>query len=328
MSALTHKNTRKDALRWNDSELASAVQTAHSWAEVARILGYSPTGSASRKIMQERATELGIDSSHFVAQPGRPSKLPPADRLAGHFHPPWGDDELRMAVALATSWRGVSRSLGISSKGGRQLRVLKDRIKALGLDVSHFKGTRRWSPAQLSQALEGAGDWDAVTQALGVADNRQNRTTILRHAERLDIPTAHMLDEPKPATLGQSHLGHLRAAAPTLAAAWFILRGYIPSMPLEAKPYDLLVDTGGSVQRVQIKTCMASKGDVTIAYRLSGTTKGALVPYDASDVEQFFILDGDLNIYLIPIAIVTGKLRISLKKYQRFRVGSARSLIE
>lgn len=46
---------------------------------------------------------------------------------------------------------------------------------------------------------------------------------------------------------------------------------------------------GDVAQRVQVKTCM-SKREVTVARRLPGTSKGALVPYGINEVDAFFLL--------------------------------------
>ncbi|TMR96912.1 group I intron-associated PD-(D/E)XK endonuclease [Nonomuraea basaltis] len=292
----------------SDERFAEIISISASWVGVLDHLGYSRRSEKVIAQARARAQDLGLSTAHF--------------------HKTWTDDELVTAVASATSWRGVARDLGLAATGGRQLRILKQRVEELRLDVSHFTGTRRWPRRQLDQAIEHSGTWDAVTKSLGVANISQNRTTIRRHADKLGITTDHldpMEEAPRPEP---AHLQHLREAALTIAASWFTLRGFAPSIPLDTRPYDLLVDMRGPVHRVQVKTCMAGSGDVTIAYRLAGTTKGALVPYRASDVDQFFILDGDLAIYLIPIAAVEGRLRISLRKYRRYCVGSARSLIE
>ncbi|MFC5832092.1 hypothetical protein [Nonomuraea insulae] len=296
MPATTSKHTRRDAMRWSDEDLRSAIALSISWSGVARSLGYHPTATASRKIMQARARALELDTSHFQAQPGRPRRprprlsprpevtvatveqsalLSPAPPSVDHFTRTWNDEELTMAVAGATSWRGVSRTLGLASKGGRQLDVLKKRVEALRLDTDHFTGTRRWSPAQLRQSAE-RSTWAEATDSLGVSDTRQNRTTIKRQAALAGVTTDHLdtvTSEPAPQPV--AGLRHLREAATSIAAAWFTLRGFTPSLPLEAKPYDLLVDMGNSIQRVQVKSCMAGEGMVTIAYRLSGTSKGS-----------------------------------------------------
>ncbi|MFI7643440.1 group I intron-associated PD-(D/E)XK endonuclease [Nonomuraea sp. NPDC049400] len=294
----------------SDEEFGQVVAAARSWADVLGQLGYSRRSEKAISRLKDRACELGL--------------------AVDHFRKTWGDEDLITAVTGATSWRGVSRALGIASEGGRQLKVLQQRAEALGLDVDHFTGSRRWSVTQLRQALEGE-TWRAVTHVLGVSNTSQSRATIRRRAAALGLATAHLdagdIDhvDPEP---NQGDLKHLRKAATTIAAAWFTLRGSVPSMPLEAQPYDLLVDMRGRIHRIQVKTCMVPSGEVTIAHRLAGTVKGALVPYSAADVDEFFILDGNLSIYLIPIDKVEGKLRISLRKYRRYCVGSASSLLD
>lgn len=51
----------------------------------------------------------------------------------------WTDDQLREAVKNATSVYGVFRHMGMKVGGGQHF-LVKQRIKALGLDTSHFTG--------------------------------------------------------------------------------------------------------------------------------------------------------------------------------------------
>lgn len=51
----------------------------------------------------------------------------------------WTDDQLREAVKKATSVYGVFRVMGLRVGGGQHM-LIKQRIKALGLDTSHFTG--------------------------------------------------------------------------------------------------------------------------------------------------------------------------------------------
>lgn len=55
----------------------------------------------------------------------------------------WTDEQLRSAVKLASSYRGVIKSLGLIPAGGNYAQV-QSRVYILGLDTSHFTGTR-WS---------------------------------------------------------------------------------------------------------------------------------------------------------------------------------------
>lgn len=51
----------------------------------------------------------------------------------------WTDDQLREAVKSAKSVYGVFRHMGLKVGGGQHF-LVKQRIKALGLDTSHFSG--------------------------------------------------------------------------------------------------------------------------------------------------------------------------------------------
>jgi hypothetical protein len=43
------------------------------------------------------------------------------------------------------------------------------------------------------------------------------------------------------------------------------------------------------------------------------------VPYDPEMIDLFFIVDGDLNIYLIPSRVIAGRVGILLRTYERSR---------
>lgn len=284
----------------------------------------------------KRAEALGLDLSKFTGfrlpeEPAptiEPISEPAEPEVSAHEPDP--DDNLIMAVALATSWRGVARGLGYRTNSGATLRNIRDRTAKLGLSTDHFTGKRRWSDAQLKDAIETAGSWSAVAENLGIKNTSENRKTIEINAQRLSLDLKHfeaLEDEPRQ-TIGEPQLERLREAATTIASAWFMLRGFTPSLPMEARPYDLLVDMKGKVQRVQVKTCMASAGQVVVAPRAAGVNKnGPRLAYSPEDVDLFFILDGDLTIFLIPIIEIIGKQAINLRGYRRFRVGSASSLL-
>jgi hypothetical protein len=44
-------------------------------------------------------------------------------------------------------------------------------------------------------------------------------------------------------------------------------------------------------------------------------------------IDWFFIVDGDLNIYLIPTKIIGGRVYILLRGYNKYIVGSAAGLM-
>ena len=48
-----------------------------------------------------------------------------------------------------------------------------------------------------------------------------------------------------------------------------------------------------------------------------------LVPYDPELIDSFFIVDGDLTMYLIPSQVIAGRVQILLRTYAKYIVGSA-----
>jgi len=50
------------------------------------------------------------------------------------------------------------------------------------------------------------------------------------------------------------------------------------------------------------------------------STSGCLRTYDPDDIDEFFVIDGDLEFYLIPVAAVGGRYAITLSRYTTFRV--------
>ncbi len=52
-----------------------------------------------------------------------------------------------------------------------------------------------------------------------------------------------------------------------------------------------------------------------------------LLPYDPELIDWFFIMDGDLAIYLIPTQVIAGRVAILLHTYTRYIVGSAAGLM-
>jgi hypothetical protein len=47
------------------------------------------------------------------------------------------------------------------------------------------------------------------------------------------------------------------------------------------------------------------------------------VPYDPEEVDLFFVVDGDLTMYVIPILAVAGRGQILLRAYKKYIVGNA-----
>lgn len=228
------------------------------------------------------------------------------------------------------------RTLGIHTNSEGVLRRIRRDVKRLGLDVSHFKGSRTWSDADLIRAYTKAQSWDDVLSSLGLITPRGGTLTRLRgHAARLGLDLSH-LDAPRSPRLPEQgifrpNLSHLPAAGPALAAAWFMIRGCIASFPIEPAAFDLLASTPNGVQYVQVKTTTTRDRDSWLArvgHRPhSAGNQAPLVPYDPDDIDLFFIIDGDLNIYLIPSRDIAGRTSIVVRAYQRYLVGNAKEMM-
>lgn len=247
----------------------------------------------------------------------------------------WTDEQLINAVRASEHWRGVMRTLGIQTNSAGVMTRLRRDVARLKLDVSHFKGSRTWSDAELTRAITTALTWEDVFSALGLATVQQSsRQHLVRHAIRLGLETSHLeLHSPVPADSPpvSPDLVNLRSAAPSMAAAWFTLRGCPASFPVEPVAFDLLASMPDGVKRVQVKTTTTRSRDswlARIGHRPNaGGSKAPLVPYDPDEIDLFFIVDGDLNLYLIPSRDVAGRTSISTRAYQRYIVGNVKAMM-
>jgi hypothetical protein len=112
-------------------------------------------------------------------------------------------------------------------------------------------------------------------------------------------------------------LKYLRDAATSIAASWFSLRGFTAAIPVEPTVYDLLVSMPDGIKRVQVRTTMHYSKDgwmVVVGRRpYSVGNRERLVPYDPELIDLFFIMDGDLTMYLIPSRVIAGRVAILLR---------------
>jgi hypothetical protein len=246
----------------------------------------------------------------------------------------WSDSQLVSAVAVSRSWRGVMRELGLCVTSDGSIQVVKRQVVRLGLDTSHFTGQRRWSDAQLKQAITNAYSWREVFTDLGMLGSGDDRTRVKAHAvrlgldlSRLDVPDKEITER----SVFRPDIKHLREAGTAIATMWFLLCGYNASIPIEPALYDLLVSMPDGIKRVQVKTTTYNKAGWAVSVgRRPYTTdnRGPLVPYDPDLIDLFFILDGDLTMYVIPSQVIAGRVAILLNNYSAYVVGSAAFLMQ
>lgn len=247
----------------------------------------------------------------------------------------WTDAQLSEAVRASSNWRGVMRELGLNATSAGAIRIVRRDAVRLGLDVSHFRGKRRWSDAQLKHAITRSQTWEEVLAALGLSANSGSiRTHVKGHAVRMGLDLSHLGSgvRAEPETRGLAPgVGHLREAGAAIAAAWFTLCGCNVLFPVEPATYDLVVSLPEGLSRVQVKTTTHYRRDgwmAVIGRRPYSIRKDArLVPYDPDVIDYFFIVDGDLTMYLIPSRVIAGRVGLLLRAYKPYVVGDAGGLL-
>lgn len=247
----------------------------------------------------------------------------------------WSDAQLTDAVKASACWRDVVRALGLTTTSEGVMRRVRRHTALLGLDVSHFKGTRTWDDAQLKRAVAEGHSWDDVFTSLGLRTPRKDtRARITGHAIRLGLDLRHLNAKsaaiPPPASWRIDPM-RLRDAALPIAAAWFTVRGSTISLPIEQAVYDLLVQSDDGIHRVQVKTTTTKStgnGTVTVSRRpYSVGNLAPRMPYDPDVIDYFFIVDGDFDMYLIPSRVVAGRVAIQLRTCRKYLVGNASALL-
>ena len=246
----------------------------------------------------------------------------------------WSDGQLTEAVRTSTHWRGVMRALDIQTNSAGVLRRIRRDVARLKLDVSHFRGSRTWSDADLTRALTEARNWDDALSSLGLASpEKATRLRIKGHAARLGLDLSHLESSNhvrSPLAL-RPDMRHLRDAAPALAATWFAMRGCLASFPIEPAAFDLLVSMPDGVKHIQVKTSTTrNRGSWAVVVGRRPHSVGNLGPrttYDPDEIDLFFIVDGDLNMYLIPSRDIAGRTSILVRAYQRYLVGNVKEMM-
>jgi hypothetical protein len=227
------------------------------------------------------------------------------------------------------------RELGLNPDNGGTTLTVRRHATWLRLDTSHFKGNRSWSDAVLRQAVTDSRTWDEVLTTLGLSSRAGGERTLVKaHALRLGLDLSHLgrhVHRPADPCELEPDIAHLRRAAESLAATWFILCGRNVAFPVKPDTYDLLVDMPDGPKRVQVKTTTFKSKDgwlVQIGRRPYSIGNNALlVPYDPEIIELFFIVDGDLAMYLIPSRVIAGRVQILLRTYSNYIVGNAAGLM-
>ncbi|MEU5096131.1 HNH endonuclease [Streptomyces sp. NPDC020996] len=174
----SHFVKRSPWRKYPDSAIAEAAASSSSLREVALKLGATPaTGTLSH--IRRRIHAAGIDISHF----------PGMDRP--DLDLPFTTDELRAAVATATSVRGVARALGVPDDS-RSRATLSRMLRADRIDTAHFSHQRLPIPEdKLRDLVPHSTSYAEVMRGLGLEVNDTNHRRVRRAANRLGLDTKH-----------------------------------------------------------------------------------------------------------------------------------------
>jgi hypothetical protein len=199
------------------------------------------------------------------------------------------------------------------------MRSVRSHADRLGADYGHFTGQRGWTQVEFRRVIQMAKTWSEAALLLGVHDSSAV-PTLKVHAARLGLDVKHLtVQAAAPRRSGiLPDIAHLRRAGSLLAASWFTLAGREVSWPLEPSRYDLLVCTAEEIRRVQVKTTTVRAGGTWKVYL--STSHRERRPYGADEIDDFFIVDGELRCYLIPVLDVGGLHAIHLQGYSRYQL--------
>lgn len=111
---------------------------------------------------------------------------------------------------------------------------------------------------------------------------------------------------------------HRGNAGLAYAIAYFGCNGYTVSVPLnDTQDYDLIVDDGVSLKKVQVKATsqVDDKGEYAVSLRSTGGTRGtAYKNVLDTNIDLLFVLCSNSDAYLIPKEALTQKSELKLKQ--------------
>ena len=121
---------------------------------------------------------------------------------------------------------------------------------------------------------------------------------------------------------------HLRIAGELLVAAVYSFSGAKVAWPLQPTHYDLLVDDPSAswLMRVQVKTCTRkARGGawecwITRSQYASAPGGKRRVAYSEDEIDVLAVVDGDLQVCLIPFALVAAQSTVTPRAYDAYRV--------
>lgn len=111
------------------------------------------------------------------------------------------------------------------------------------------------------------------------------------------------------------------------AIGWFTSKGYTVCIPLtDSQDYDLVVETKGKLEKVQVKTTSSTKenGNSTVWLKVCGGNRsgiGKIKSFDKNKCDLLFVLTDSGEKYLIPRDLIKVKNQMVLgSKWSMYKV--------
>jgi len=110
-----------------------------------------------------------------------------------------------------------------------------------------------------------------------------------------------------------------------VAIGYFTSKGYTVAIPLtDSQDYDLIIDNGNQLSRVQVKTCNFKRKSYEVNLAIKGgnrTSIGKIKKFDTSYCDYIFIITKNLEKYFIPTKDLVAKYILVLgPKYRKYLV--------
>lgn len=184
-----------------------------------------------------------------------------------------------------------------------------------------------------AEAVAESKTWSGVARRVGTGTDRTSIESMRELACQLGLETSHLQMRQirpvqLPAALPDQTFENFGLEAEYLAAAWFVSRGFRVTLASSGLPYDLILDSGEELQRVQVKSTTATPGaDGKVAVKVSRLTASAGAGtnrrdqcYAPTDFDLFFILTGEGHVFLVPLQGVAGQKRLTVGPASPFYV--------
>ena len=304
----------KSECTWSDDQLKDAVAASTTWRDVMRALGLGVNSAGAIRIVRRHVLRLGLDTSHFRGK-----------RI-------WSDAQLRRAVIGAQSWDELLATLGLAQDNWDGRTRVKAQAVRLGLNVVHLENRSANSrrPAEAKPDLKYlrdaaaciAASWFSLcgfTAAIPVEPAVYDLLVSMPDGiKRVQVKTTTYYSKDgwtvvvgrRPNGLALSRFSVIYATPPCVIT---------PRSPVQGS------------RAVQEYLCLTrpcvSKARTLGRRPYSAGNRERLVPYDPELIDLFFIMDGDLAMYLIPSRVIAGRVAILLRTYTEYIVGNAAGLM-